>query len=129
MEIHLESNDIASYGNTAFNEKVAILSHESRYFRKFSEFIKNNTNFLGSRIGLMDVQYIVENPEASEDDPTPDFLILKLGGGKNGPGVWTEYLDHIHTLFVNLSRSYDVWMVGMENDCADDVFYMTVCVR
>lgn len=129
MKIHLESNDIASYGNTVFKEKVAVLSHESRYFREFSEFIRNNTNFLDSRIGLMDVQYIVENPEASEDDPPVDFLILKLWGGKNGPGVWTEYLDDIHTLFMNLSRKYDVWMVGMENDCADDVFYMTVCVR
>ena len=129
MKVQLNQDDIKEYKAVKFNEYVAVFKHDSPCFREFDAFVQSNTNFLDSRIGLMDVQYVVDSPEKCEDDPPANYLILKLWGGKNGPGKWTEYLDDIHTLFVNLSKKYETWLVDIDNDCADDIFYVTLCVR
>lgn len=53
-----------------------------------------------------------------------DYYIAKLHGGKNGGGVWNDYLKEILETF----RSVHWWMIELKNDCLDDVFDMTIGV-
>lgn len=54
-----------------------------------------------------------------------DYYIAKLHGGKNGSGVWNDYLREILESF----KSVHWWMIELKNDCLDDVFDMTIGVR
>lgn len=54
-----------------------------------------------------------------------DYYIAKLHGGKNGGGVWNDYLKEILETFKNIHW----WMIELKNDCPDDVFYMTIGVK
>lgn len=33
-----------------------------------------------------------------------------------------NYLKDIQTLFEQLNENFDVWLIELKNDCADDVF-------
>lgn len=120
-------NEIEKTGKTKFNENVVILKKESRCFRKFDGFIRSNGNEHGTKMSLMDVQYMTD---PDYDGHPADFLILKVFGGKNGCGKWIDYLSDIQCLFRKFGEAgLKAWMVDLDNDCADDVFYMTMCVR
>lgn len=54
-----------------------------------------------------------------------DYYIAKLHGGKNGGGVWNDYLKEILETFKNVHW----WMIELKNDCLDDVFDMTIGVK
>lgn len=54
-----------------------------------------------------------------------DYYIAKLRGGKNGGGVWNDYLKEILETFKNVHW----WMIELKNDCLDDVFDMTIGVK
>ena len=49
--------------------------------------------------------------------------INRMHGGLNGPGKWTDYFHVIADFTDEISKSYHVWLIKLENDCLDDVFY------
>ena len=48
--------------------------------------------------------------------------IANFHGGCNGGGNWNDYLDEIKKAF----KSLHWWMIKLENDCIDDIFYLTI---
>jgi hypothetical protein len=57
-------------------------------------------------------------------------FIVKLTGGLNGNGNWINYLKGLTRTFDGLSvNGFDAWMIKMENDSLDDVFYCTIGVK
>ena len=127
MNIEILDGEIEKTGKTKFDENVVIFKEECDRFREFDGFIREYGNSFGTRMRLMEMQYITD---PDWDGNKNDFLILKICGGKNGCGYWTEYFSDIRTLFQAFSNKYmKVWLVDIDNDCPDDVFYMTMCVR
>lgn len=100
----------------------------------------------GSNVNLPDViqKYVeeavnfVNNPDVNlhvyetckfDPDHDPDFgpcnyVLFKLWGGLNGCGSWSNYFKSLSMLIDTLSiRNVWCWLVEIENDCVDDVFY------
>lgn len=120
-------SEIEKTGITKFGENVVILKRDSLCFRKFDGFIRSNGNGRGTKMSLMEVQYITD---PDYDGHPNDFLILKVFGGRNGCGKWTDYFSDIRDLFRKFGDSgMEAWLVDLDNDVPDDVFYMTMCVR
>lgn len=146
MKINYNQKDIRSIKKNKYGEKMHVFRKSSEYFAKFSEFVRNNTNFLDSRILLLDVYCVCDmwmyderagkNVRRFTKDKdgnyvtNTDYLILWIAGGKNGPGEWHEYLEDMTMLFGNFAKSgYHAYLLDMDNDCADDVFYANIAVK
>ncbi len=146
MKITYNEKDIEKTKKNKFDEKLHVFRKSSEFHRKFDDFIKNNTNFLDSRISLLEVQCVCDQwmyddrtgksvrrftkDDDGNYDTKTEYLILWIAGGKNGPGVWHEYLEDLTLLFGNFSKSgYDAYLIDMDNDCADDIFYVTLAVK
>ena len=55
---------------------------------------------------------------------------ITLRGGLNGNGKWSNYLTGIKTVFDTLSdNGFDVWVIDIENDCLDDIFYVKIGIE
>ena len=57
-------------------------------------------------------------------------FILKLKGGLNGSGNWVTYLKDLSRTLEGLAiNGFDAWLIKMDNDCIDDVFYCSIGVK
>lgn len=55
---------------------------------------------------------------------------VKLVGGLNGNGQWIDYFNGLSNVFENLKNNrYDAWLLNIDNDVIDDVFYVTIGVE
>ena len=144
MDIQYGQDEIAEQRKNRYGEEMHVLRQTSEYHRLFSRFIQENTNFFDSNISLMNVCSRCDR--VWYDDGGKErigiiekdgniisrhgYLILEMAGGKNGGGVWSEYLEDLSILFHNFSnKGYHAYMLSLDNDCADDVFYPTIGVR
>ena len=49
---------------------------------------------------------------------------ITLCGGLNGRGEWKDYFIDLSELFKELDKNdFDAWVIKLDNDCADDIFY------
>lgn len=49
---------------------------------------------------------------------------VTLCGGLNGFGEWKDYFTDLSKLFEELGKNgFDVWVIKLDNDCLDDIFY------
>lgn len=58
-----------------------------------------------------------------------DYVVAEFYGGLNGCGKWTNYIRAISELITILSSNYHCWLVNLENDCLDDVFYLKLGLK
>lgn len=77
-----------------------------------------------SRLAFESLQ-IRWNKEEPENGP---WFILKANGGLNGTGNWGNYMTDIERLRAHLAEGGKAWLVKCENDCLDDIFYLTIGV-
>lgn len=144
MEIRYRKSDMLNTKKNKWDENMHVLREDSEHFRFFKTFIEENTNFLDSEISLMnlccrcdgtfyddtgsEVRGIIEKDGMIVNNY--GYFILELSGGKNGRGVWSEYLEDLSILFHNFSnKGYHAYLICLDNDCADDIFYPTIGVR
>lgn len=60
----------------------------------------------------------------------PGEFRVMLCGGDNGPNRWTEYLLRLAIFIERVKETFkDVWLIDIDNDCADDVHYVTLGVK
>ena len=70
------------------------------------------------------------SPEVVVSDKFPDECRVMLCGGQNGKGDWEGYMDDLKEVFKQLKQSFEnVWLIKLNNDCLDDVFYLIVGCR
>ena len=51
---------------------------------------------------------------------------ITLCGGLNGHGEWYNYFTDLAKLFEELDKNgFNVWVIKLDNDCLDDIFYCT----
>ena len=78
----------------------------------------NNTNLRFSKIY-----------QILEDEGTTTTNCIDIFGGLNGRGEWENYFSTLSKLIENLKAIFDkVWVIKLTNDCADDVFCLTLGV-
>lgn len=59
-----------------------------------------------------------------------EYDIVTIKGGLNGGGDIFYYLTQIDKIVCELSADKrEVWLIKWENDCADDVWYLKLCVK
>ena len=52
--------------------------------------------------------------------------VLVICGGRNGNGVWEDYFRDLSKFVEEYRRNIrDIWLIKLENDVMDDVFYAT----
>lgn len=110
---------------------VRIISHNTKIIKEFSdteisneygefwkksengrEILENNLDLSSGVLKLMDVAKVSGS----------SHYIAKFYGGCNGGGNWDNYLDEIKKAL----RGLHWWMIKLENDCIDDIFYLTI---
>ena len=55
--------------------------------------------------------------------------VMELCGGFNGNGDWSKYLVDLSEIIKKISTKYDTWVIGLDNDVLDDIFYVKLGVR
>lgn len=82
------------------------------------ESILNTHDYSDTNLSFVDV-------ERSGDT----FIEFTLCGGLNGHGDWEDYFDDLSDFVEdckqNIPNLKDIYMIDAENDCLDDVFYVT----
>ena len=59
-----------------------------------------------------------------------DYITFEFCGGLNGNGVWSNYFKALSEICADIKSEFEnVWVVSLENDCIDDIFYCTLGVR
>lgn len=58
-----------------------------------------------------------------------DYVVAEFYGGLNGHGDWVKYTRDIAALFYTIQSDYKCWLVSLENDCLDDVFYLKIGIK
>lgn len=48
---------------------------------------------------------------------------IRLSGGMNGFGEWNDYFKDLSRIVKRVNSKHDMWLIKMENDCIDDLFY------
>lgn len=56
-------------------------------------------------------------------------MIIEIGGGLNGWGEWDKYLKDLSKLVKKVKEEYDIWLLELQNDSLDDLFYCTFGVN
>lgn len=55
---------------------------------------------------------------------------IEICGGLNGSGNWADYFTDLSNMFSKIKRNgFDVWTIKLENDCLDDIFYLTIGIK
>lgn len=52
---------------------------------------------------------------------------ITLCGGLNGSGEWKNYFVDLAKIFEELDKNgFNVWVIKLDNDCPDDIFYCRI---
>jgi hypothetical protein len=64
----------------------------------------------------------------NDDIDYPDYRVVCIAGGINGRGIWSNYLEILGKLMFQIELYFDEtpMILNMENDVADDVFYVFI---
>lgn len=113
---------------------IKVITHNTEIIKEFSEteiLNEYGESWIKSEEGEEIIQNLLDkNPGTLKISEVAkvegeDYYIAKLHGGKNGGGVWNDYLKEIIETFKNIHW----WMIELKNDCLDDVFDMTIGVK
>lgn len=89
--------------------------------RIYSENLQAVIEKVINHIDTMKIGKFVVMEDKSEGDE------VCISGGLNGKGVWSNYFETLAKLMYQIELRYpDAYVVKLENDCLDDVFYLTV---
>lgn len=98
------------------------INYKNMYEKRIKEALQqidhSNTNLT---FHTLEEKYI--DKEEQEDVGYDTYYILSLCGGLNGRGKLLFYLEDIEKIIKKLMIIFDsVWLITLDNDCADDVF-------
>lgn len=98
-----------------YGEKWKKLSHSSKEFKSFDKVVKK-VRTSKSKIDLLDIAQVNNSKR----------YIAVLCGGLNGSGNWVDYFKDLERLLKEYTGK--AWVVDIENDCADDIFYVNLAI-
>lgn len=89
-------------------------------YRKAVEIIKQAIERLDRSV----IRPNLKDDKIEKDEYGTDTFVFY--GGLNGGGSydkWTGYFEQLTNFVADVTRDYDIWLIKLENDCIDDVFY------
>ena len=87
----------------------------------YSENLQAVIEKIVNRIDTMKIGKFVVMEDKSEGDK------VCISGGLNGRGIWSNYFKTLSKLMFQIELHYpDAYVVKLENDTLDDVFYLTI---
>ena len=91
--------------------------------RIYSENLQSVVEEIINHIDTMKIgKFVVIEDESKGDE-------VCISGGLNGRGIWSNYFETLSKLMFQIELCYpDAYVKKLENDTADDVFYLTVCI-
>ena len=92
-----------------FNEQWECIGHKTKVFKDFEKIV-SKASTSRSKLSLGEVAKVKGT----------DHYVAMVYGGLNGKGDWNNYFKDL-TKFIG-SFDYDIWLIDIKNDCADDVF-------
>lgn len=104
--------------------KVPEIAEEAANEEKlYSENLQAVIEKIINRLDTMKIGKFVVMEDKSEGDT------VCVSGGLNGRGVWSNYFETLSKLMFQIELRYpDAYVVKLENDTLDDVFYLTIKV-
>lgn len=103
------------YLKNEYGEKWRKISDTSKTYKDFDKVVKKARS-TKSKIDLIDMAKVEGT----------DRYIAVLCGGLNGPGNWIDYFNGLEKLLKAYTGK--AWVVDIENDCADDIFYVRLAI-
>lgn len=99
---------------------------EQQVAQSLLDLIRNDlceVDDFGSNLSLADEVNVFDS-EASNEDA---YYSVTLNGGKNGHGLWSNYLSSLSDLMLRLESTFqDAYIRRFESDCPDDVFTVEI---
>ena len=90
---------------------------------KIQEFVYNIVKKLNDKSINLSFQNVIELVKEQR------YLVVRIYGGLNGKGKWTEYMQIIPKVFNEIEKEYHCWLVQLLNDCCDDAFTLEIGIR
>lgn len=121
--------DVKEIRKNEYDETMRVLAETSPAWQFADGIVRKCFSAGRSKLSLMQVCRMQADPE---DCPVDDgeYFLVKVSGGLNGPGNWLVYLEDIKVLFYLFkTNGYKPYLVKLDNDCLDDVFYLDFGVR
>ena len=89
----------------------------------YSENLQAVIEKIVNHIDTMKIGKFVVMEDKSEGDT------VCVSGGLNGRGIWSNYFETLAKFIYQVELRFpDAYVVKLENDCLDDVFYLTIKV-
>ena len=89
----------------------------------YSENLQAVIEKIVNHIDTMKIGKFVVMEDKSEGDT------VCVSGGLNGRGIWSNYFETLAKFMYQVELRFpDAYVVKLENDCLDDVFYLTIKV-
>lgn len=89
----------------------------------YSENLQAVIEKIINHIDTMKIGKFVVMEDKSEGDT------VCVSGGLNGRGIWSNYFETLAKFMYQVELRFpDAYVVKLENDCLDDVFYLTIKV-
>ncbi len=108
-----------SFGYEFDTDKLPKLTEKwAKDIREKVNSITNSVKTQKDKLGMFDV---VEFKKRDK------YVVIRILGGLNGPGEWTNYMASITKLINKITEEYKrTWVVQLVNDCIDDVFTLDI---
>lgn len=105
-----EARKLVKFGKNNFHEIWIPVPEEDETYKDTKKIISENN----SDIELRAMCWVKEG----------GYYVCSVYGGLNGRGNWTNYFSDLKTIFEKLGYA---WLIEMENDCLDDLWWATFC--
>ena len=91
----------------------------------------HETEQIGTKLDYIDENVNIYDEIGPDGEPTGDvYWSVTVGGGLNARGIWSNYFKSLSDLMVRMEAEFlDAWVITVDPDCPDDVFYVTIGIR
>ena len=96
-----------------------VVMKEGRQQKEYDEI----SDYVDEVIGLLDIEKTSRLDVMDVSKNKYGTTVLKLSGGINGNGNWHDYFNDLLKLYDAISKKCTIWLIKIDVDTIDDVFY------
>ena len=129
--ISFRRGDIDEIRTSDKGEALVVFREDSNNYKSIAKVVDEQCKVDRSDIALLEVTARLSDRRRRDSGDDNDYYIITLSGGLNGNGDWKAYLEDIVALVRALEDAFvsECWLVGLDNDYSDDVFYIEIGMK
>lgn len=105
---------------------------EVQELQKLLDLVKrelSEVDDIGTDLSVSDDVNVYDFDPEREGTTGQEYYTVTIFGGKNGSGIWSNYLRVLSELLLRLEAAFDdAWVRKMDIDVTDDVFSVEIAV-